>query len=130
MEIEALARAYGPVPPLEWAYAIDADNRLDLLPLMGLLAEMDDVGHGAALFHATLAAGLAEWTARTAQSEGLSRIVLAGGCFLNGLLSFDLRARLSSRSCRVYEAQRVPPNDGGLSLGQAWVGMRLEMGGR
>lgn len=129
MEIEALARAHGPVAPLAEAYTIDADNRLDLLPLMGLLPEMDDIGHGAALFHGTLAAALADWTSRAARAAGLSRIVLAGGCFLNGLLSFDLRTRLSSRHYRVYEARRVPPNDGGLSLGQAWVAMMLEMGG-
>lgn len=127
MALEALARAHGPVAALPGAYSIDVDNRLDLLPLMALLAEMEDAGRGAALFHATLAAGLAEWTDRTARADGLHRVVLAGGCFLNQCLSVELRARLGSRRYRVYEARRVPPNDGGLSLGQAWVAMTREI---
>jgi hydrogenase maturation protein HypF len=130
METEALARAHGVVTPLSAGYRIDADNRLDLLPLLEQLAEIHDTERGAALFHASLALALADWADYTARAEGLSRIVLAGGCFLNGLLCSELRARLIARHYRVYEASRVPPNDGGLSLGQAWAAMMLETGRR
>jgi hydrogenase maturation factor HypF (carbamoyltransferase family) len=62
---------------------------------------------------------------RLASELGLSGWVrndaFGGGCFLNQLLSHGLRARLSAAGITVLEARQLPPNDGGLSLGQAWV---------
>jgi hydrogenase maturation protein HypF len=57
--------------------------------------------------------------------SGLDTLALGGGCFLNGLVSTHLRAALLANGLRVLEAERLPPNDGGLSLGQAWVAMRV-----
>jgi hydrogenase maturation protein HypF len=94
---------------------------LSFVPLLARLADTRDAEYGAALFHATLAEGLAKWVRRAAAEHGLDEIVLGGGCFLNHVLSRALREHLRAVSLRVFEASQLPPNDGGLSLGQAWV---------
>jgi hydrogenase maturation protein HypF len=123
MELEGLATNYGEVAPLEDGYRLDLNNTLDLLPLMAHLAESKDPAWGAALFHATLVGALADWILKASTSRGVSRIVLGGGCFLNRILSKGLRGCLEAEGLSVYEAGQLPPNDGGLSLGQAWVAM-------
>jgi hydrogenase maturation protein HypF len=52
---------------------------------------------------------------------GLPRVVLSGGCFQNLRLTRSVRQRLVARGIEVYLPKRFPPNDGGLSLGQAYV---------
>lgn len=65
--------------------------------------------------------GLAEATMRLTQAVGLPRVVLTGGCFQNWLLLSLARRRLEEAGFAVYSHALVPPNDGGLSLGQAVV---------
>jgi hydrogenase maturation protein HypF len=69
-------------------------------------------------------AGLAEWVARAAQAEGLRAVACGGGCFLNAILARDLRTALAAHGLVMHEALAVPPNDGGLCLGQALVAQR------
>jgi hydrogenase maturation protein HypF len=45
-------------------------------------------------------------------------VVLSGGVFMNALLTNETVQRLSIDGFRVYRHCRVPPNDGGVSLGQ------------
>jgi len=123
MQLEALARRHGPVVPHREDYRIEPNGVLNLLPLLDRLACEPDATYGAALFHATLAAGLGEWLQYAAQRESLRVVVLNGGCFMNGVLLQGLSAELRVAGINVHVAQRLPPNDGGLSLGQAWVGM-------
>jgi hydrogenase maturation protein HypF len=66
-------------------------------------------------------AALAEVTVRVAQEAGLPRVVLSGGCFQNRLLLSLVRQCLEAAGFTVYGHAMVPPNDGGLSLGQAVV---------
>ena len=121
MLYEGLAERHGTVAPLPVGHSIGASGELDLLPLLARLADEADASFGAALFHATLATALADWVEWAAQREGLRRVALGGGCFLNRVLSRELRALLEARGFEVFEANQVPPNDGGLSLGQAWI---------
>ena len=97
------------------------DEQLDLLPLMARLADCDDVVAGANLFHGTLTAALTEWAAQAARRAGVRTVLLGGGCLLNHVLAQGLNRQLAARGLRPLTARQVPPNDGGLSLGQAWV---------
>jgi hydrogenase maturation protein HypF len=124
MLLEGLAEQAGEVDALADGYRIEATGQLDLLPLLARLADETDARRGAALFHATLAQALADWTVQAAASTGLGTVALGGGCFLNHILGRQLGRRLAEAGLNVLEARRVPPNDGGLSLGQAWVAMQ------
>lgn len=111
------------------AYPIDlvpSDNpgtkrMLDWRPMIN--AVLDDLrrGNRAELVAARFHAGLAEGAFRVAQAAGLPRVVLTGGCFQNRLLLSLVRHRLEAAGFTVYSHSLVPPNDGGLSLGQAMV---------
>jgi hydrogenase maturation protein HypF len=124
MLLEGLAETHGAVAPLAGGYAIDASGTLDLSPLIAHLAEEKDAPFGAGLFHATLAQALAKWTLRAADGSGIRRVALGGGCFLNRILAAGVRRELEDAGIEVFEARQVPPNDGGISLGQAWVAMK------
>lgn len=106
-----------------------APTCLDFRPLFAMLADCEDVAPGAALFHATVAAGLADWTIRAAQHNDIHTVALGGGCFLNALLTDALSADLSSQGLRVLRAQQLPPNDGAISFGQAAVVLQHLMQG-
>ncbi len=123
MRLEGLATRHGEASPVRHGYRLSADGQLDFLPLLARLTETADPALGAALFHATLAQGLAEWASAQAKSDGIQTVVLGGGCFLNVILVKQLGRELASSGLRVLQACQVPPNDGGLSLGQAWVAM-------
>ena len=115
MELEAVARrcphAHRPGP----------------LPLEGLIGQLIDGCQAgqptpclARLFHAGLAAVLAELVC---QVDPAGTVVgLTGGVFANRLLSGDLIAELARRGRQVVRHRGVPPNDGGLALGQALAG--------
>jgi len=125
MQLEGLAEAHGSVAAEPGLYSIDADHVLDLTPLAMRLADGDDAGRGAALFHAVLIEALAEWVEAAARRIGLGTVACGGGCFLNAILARGLRAALSRRGITMLEAAAVPPNDGGLALGQAAVARYL-----
>jgi hydrogenase maturation protein HypF len=124
MMLEGLAAAHGPEAPIEHAWRIAADGTLDLLPLAAAMADAPNVAIAAAQFHATLAAALAGWAIAAARRENIATVVLGGGCCLNAILTCALRSRLEAAGLRVLEARQLPPNDGGLSLGQAWIALR------
>ncbi len=124
MLLEGLAATQGPVGPLPGGWKILPDGTLSLMPLMAALADIDNAARGAALFQDTLAAALAEWLCAAAEREKIATVALGGGCFLNRLLAQDVRRRLVAAGLKVLEARQVPPNDGGLSLGQAWIALQ------
>ncbi len=122
MALQALAEAHGDVDALAGGYRLAAT--LDFRPLLAVLADGLDAGYGAALFHATLAAGLAEWAGAAAVRDKIDQLACGGGCFLNQLLLRQLADRLRERGVQVRVARRLSPGDAGLSLGQAWVAIR------
>ncbi len=123
MLLEGLAERHGPVAADASLYCIGAENTLDFTALAARLADVHDPAYGAALFHATVAEGLADWVSATARRLGIDTVAGAGGCFLNAIIARELREGLARRGLALLEARMVPPNDGGLSLGQAWVAL-------
>jgi hydrogenase maturation protein HypF len=72
-------------------------------------------------FHSTLVEMIAAVCGQLRQASGLGAVVLSGGVFLNALLTSEVSARLGGEGFRVYRHRLVPPNDGGLSLGQLTI---------
>jgi hydrogenase maturation protein HypF len=124
MLLEGLAERYGEMLPIDHGWSIE-DGRLDLLPVLAVIADERNPARGAAVFHATLAAALTDWV--RLHAEPGSRVLGAGGCFMNQVLVRSLRSRLATHGLTLVEAHKLPPNDGGLSLGQAWVAMNTQL---
>jgi hydrogenase maturation protein HypF len=97
------------------------DSHLNMLPLLNMLLSCDPT-EGANLFHGTLAAALVAWVEQAALQHGLEKILLSGGCFLNRVLSDAVIAGLKKKKLMPLYPRFYPPNDSGLSLGQAWLG--------
>jgi hydrogenase maturation protein HypF len=76
----------------------------------------------AARFHNTLAAAIAETCTRLRSATQLNRICLSGGTFQNVRLLGSVCGLLRRAGFEVYLHAAIPPNDGGLALGQAAVG--------
>jgi hydrogenase maturation protein HypF len=70
-------------------------------------------------FHTGLAQGLADALARLADEHAVDTVVVSGGVLQNRLLLSELLARIGSASLTIWGNRSVPPNDGGLSFGQA-----------
>ena len=68
----------------------------------------------AARFHNTLV----KWIVAVAKIAAQERVLLSGGCFQNVYLAERTIASLREAGFRPYWHQRVPPNDGGIALGQ------------
>jgi hydrogenase maturation protein HypF len=101
--------------PYDWRFGRGVDL---------VAAVHDDVAGGrdrasaAAAFHETIAAAAA---AACAEAGGPELVVLSGGTFQNLRLLASMRRRLERLGFRVLSHRRVPPNDGGISYGQAAV---------
>ena len=83
----------------------------------GILADVHvgiPVGEIAAAFHHSMV----EAIVITSLLAGEKQVVLSGGCFQNKYLTERAVRRLREEGMRPYWHQRVPPNDGGISLGQ------------
>jgi hydrogenase maturation protein HypF len=83
-------------------------------------AILADAGSGvpAAVISAKFHNTLAEMIVRAAVAVGEERVLLTGGCFQNRYLTEAAVARLEEAGFRPYRHQRIPPNDGGIALGQ------------
>ncbi|MGJ4914607.1 carbamoyltransferase HypF [Bradyrhizobium sp. HKCCYLRH2060] len=118
MKLEALVREPA---TLERGWTI-ADGVLSLRPLLAhLIAGDPGAVEAAGLFHGTLAEACVDWITSASRATGIGTIVLSGGCFLNAHLAEQIVRGCRSAGLDPLLPRRLPPNDGGLSLGQAWV---------
>ena len=127
MQLQHLAEQYGPVHALTEGYQITENNNLDFSSLLSALIDCHDEkydhAYAAALFHATVAAGLAAWVEKSAHQYEATHVVLSGGCFHNALLRHDLTHRLAEKSLPIHSPQQLPPDDSAIALGQAWIAL-------
>jgi hydrogenase maturation protein HypF len=118
MELEFLAHGIVDSSSYEFDAVGSSPLVLDWAPMIrGVLSDL--AGHVstsiiAARFHNTLV----EMIVRVAQKCGEQKVILSGGCFQNRRLTECAVLRLRTAGFRPYWHQRVPPNDGGIALGQ------------
>lgn len=87
------------------------------------------VGQISARFHNTIAAAIVSVCRRLHRQEGLRRVCLSGGVFQNIYLLEHTVKDLYRAGFEVFLHAQVPPNDGGISLGQAVIASeRLRQG--
>lgn len=123
VELELMANgATGYILP----YAITDQNvpELDFRPTFAAMAEAIKRGSAhaelAAAFHTTLAAAIVDMTSRLSKTTGIRKVALSGGVFQNMTLLWQVVSLLEQKFAVLLHRQ-VPPNDGGLALGQAAV---------
>jgi hydrogenase maturation protein HypF len=101
---------------------------LDFRPAMAAIAAEVRAGVARAAiagrFHNTVSDAIAETCRRMSVETGLRRVCLSGGTFQNRLLVSRTAALLRGAGLEVFLHRRVPPNDGGLALGQAMIAAR------
>jgi hydrogenase maturation protein HypF len=127
MRLEALATAAGDLAAID-SVGIESGGGqlvLDTVHLAGLLFRDRQRGRPveeiAAVFHESLARGIAQVCVRLATEHGVSRAALSGGVFQNALLLARVQQLLRDHDLLVYTNEQIPANDGGVSLGQALV---------
>ncbi len=98
---------------------------LDPSPILGRVLAERDAGDPppliSARFHDGLGRGVAVAAAELAGEAGLDTVALSGGVFQNARLTSVVRRELEDSGLAVLVHRRVPPNDGGISIGQAGV---------
>lgn len=125
IELEMLAMQ-APREERIYPFTIEEVAGCDVVRLGGLLREVaSDVRNGtppvliSGRFHRTVSEFTAEMCQRISRKTGLKRVALSGGVFQNRVLVRCLLPRLRDEGFEVFTHALVPPNDGGLSLGQA-----------
>ena len=109
------------------AYELPVDGDLVIDPRPAIRAVLGDVDAGvpaarvSARMHRALARATAQACAAAAERAGLRRVVLSGGVFQNRLLLEWTTAACAERGLDVLVPRALPPNDGGISFGQAAV---------
>jgi len=99
------------------------DGELDFRPLLeGLALDRSrgrEVGQCARSFQRGVAEGLWDAMQALCKARALDTVVLSGGVFQNELLLEDLKTLQAGAGLEIWTNRAVPPNDGGISLGQA-----------
>jgi hydrogenase maturation protein HypF len=117
--------------PLSNSAAADASGHtrhaarwLDWSPMLEQI--LDEVARGVpvGVISAKFHNGLAEGVVAVAKETALARVALSGGCFQNRYLTERTVRRLRAEGFQPYWHQRVPPNDGGIALGQVVAARR------
>ena len=130
MELEAMA---DPACRDSYAFAMEPgdDGQLIFNPAPVLQAMVADMESGnsqstiAARFHRAVAALIVDACKSAREQTGISTVALSGGVFQNVLLLQWAREGLEKNGFAALIHRLVPPNDGGLALGQAAIGRHL-----
>ncbi|WP_329239954.1 carbamoyltransferase HypF [Streptomyces canus] len=104
--------------------AVRADPAPVLAAIVGDLREGVEPALVAARFHRGVTGLVHRMCARARERHGLDTVALTGGVFANTQLSSACAAALREDGFTVLRHHLVPPNDGGLALGQLMVAAR------
>ena len=120
------------IPPgdREAAYPVELRSEGDQWifdPATTIRAIVDDVQQGTAIgaisarFHRALAEVVGQTVERIRDQQGLNRVAFSGGVFQNRYLTEAAVERVKAAGFDVLLHSEIPPNDGGLALGQAVI---------
>ncbi len=104
------------------SYPFSYSDELDWLPMVREIIKDTAEGHQPKLISAKFHNTMAEMILAVAERVGENRVVLTGGCFQNRYLTEQTISKLKVAGFTPYWHQRVPPNDGGIALGQLYSG--------
>lgn len=121
MRFEALA---SPTALIYDDYDAQSPVSLKLSQLLRHTLQQPSLKAQASYFHASLAGMIVTWVDHHAQALSIRQIALNGGCFQNRWLRRLASQELIKKGYAVYMPQKMPFNDGGVSLGQAWIGAK------
>ena len=125
IELEALARSAISARTASAELVVDDGGVLDPAPLVAALVRDRAAGVDAAIlarwFHESFGIAAARLAARVASAVGLDAVVLTGGVFQNALLAEVVESAITGAGLRVLVHSTIPPNDGGISVGQAAI---------
>jgi hydrogenase maturation protein HypF len=110
---------------LPYAIAQGSPYVLDFMPTFTAMTEALRRGSKedflAACFHATIADATVAMVKKIKQDTGIRKVALSGGVWQNMTILKKVVGMLQQEGLHVYTNELVPPNDGGLALGQAVV---------
>lgn len=125
LEIQAARADESGVTAYPFAIENTSPAQFDVRPMIQAIVR--DIEQGETIpriarrFHVTIVKALVEACCLAREQSGLYVVALSGGVFQNRLLLEQLITRLREQDFDVYTNRRVPPNDGGISLGQIAV---------
>jgi hydrogenase maturation protein HypF len=131
IELESLA---DPRDKGSYGFQLKKDGLIWLMDVFPMWKELiGDIKRGLPLgeiaqkFHLTLVNLFVMTLCRMRDETGLNRAVLSGGVFHNQIILQKLIHNLQSHDFLVYQHQKVPPGDGGISLGQAVIASEVKV---
>jgi len=108
-----------------YRYSIETDKKcriLNCLPIIhDILEDKRETADKAYIFHRTLAKGFVDMAKLAANEYHIRKVGLTGGVYQNTLLLQMTKNLLEKEGFSVLIHSEVPPNDGGISLGQAFL---------
>lgn len=116
-----------PVPKLEFSY-YENDNtiNIDPKPMLESLCKLKGTINSSLLslsFHYAISEMIVTLCKHLREREKTNVVAISGGVFQNRILLEETIHRLSKNGFQVYWNTIVPPNDGGISLGQTYLGL-------
>ena len=135
IELEALAETVEDEVAGSYRYTVafndETPAELDFSPMFPeILADMNagiPIAVIALRFHTTIASATTDICLNISGSTDLNRIILSGGVFQNRLLTELVYTALVKRGLQVFTHRLVPPNDGGIALGQTAIAGRRKI---
>lgn len=127
-EMSAATDAFPPAEPFPFSIHLEGGQLIaDLAPAIRALyacrEKGDAPGSLAFRFHLTIARLIAKMCGRLSAAHGIRQVALSGGVFQNRLLLTQTLPLLEEAGLTVFRNQQVPAGDGGLSLGQIYIGL-------
>lgn len=128
IELQAKCRRRNNSERYDFDIKKDEDQNLFIIDLIPLIKEVvNDIQNSIPIesisskFHQTVIESFACAAEKVSSEAGLKRVVLSGGVFSNIWILTGMTHALEKKGFTVYSHNKVPPNDGGISLGQAVI---------